>query len=152
MRQPVAEVVGVPSRENLGLCLEAAESSRVNDPIAVALKVVAVGMLRLGVTAPAGLFHAHRIISEHGESLKSRFQCFKEVVASRRSPANPKWLMTGDWRLATVLRFFRLLAGQSHFGRFEFLLHAGKEIGVHFGRDRLVPVCDGTLPVSDREF
>src|SRR5207245_11430839 len=77
---------------------------------------------------------------------------FREVIASRRSPTIPNWLMTGDWRLATVLRFFRLLAGQSLFGRFEFLLLAGKELGVHFGRDRLVPLCDGTLPVSDRQF
>jgi hypothetical protein len=78
MRESVAEVVGVPAGENLRLRLKTAESSRVNDPIAIALKIVAVGMLWLGVTAPAGFFHAHRVIGEHGKSLVSKCQGFKE--------------------------------------------------------------------------
>ena len=84
MRQPIAEVVGIAPGENLGLGLEAAERARVNDPVAIALEVVAVRMLRLGATAPAGVLHAHRIVSEHGKSLERKFQGFKFRVT--RSP------------------------------------------------------------------
>jgi hypothetical protein len=41
----------------------------MDDTITVALKVVAVRMRRLGMAASAGVFYAHRIVGEHGESL-----------------------------------------------------------------------------------
>ena len=41
----------------------------MNDPVAVALKVVAVGMRRLGMAASAGVLHANRIVGEHEKSL-----------------------------------------------------------------------------------
>ena len=44
MRQPVAEMIGVTACENLRLRFQAAKSARMDDTIAVALKVVAVGM------------------------------------------------------------------------------------------------------------
>ena len=67
--QAIAEVVGVAAGEDLGLGFEAAKSAGMDDAVAVALKVVAVGMLRLGITASAGLFHVHRVVGQHGESL-----------------------------------------------------------------------------------
>ena len=65
--QPVAKVIGVAAGENLGLGFEAAEGTRVDNPVTVALEVVAVGMLRLGVAATARLLYAHRVISEHAK-------------------------------------------------------------------------------------
>ena len=78
--QPVAKVIGVAAGEDLGLGLEAAESTRVDNPVTVALEVVAVGMLRLGVTATARLLYAHRVISQHGKRIVSKFQSFKEWI------------------------------------------------------------------------
>src|ERR1700693_4962188 len=69
MGQTIAKVVGVTTSEDLGFGLETAESPGVDDAITVALKVVAVRMLRLGITASAGLLHPHGVVGEHGESL-----------------------------------------------------------------------------------
>jgi hypothetical protein len=41
----------------------------VNDAITITLKVIAVGMRRLGETASAGLLHPHGVVGEHTESL-----------------------------------------------------------------------------------
>jgi len=41
----------------------------MDDPITVALKVVAVRMRWLGMAASAGVFYAHRIVGEHEQSL-----------------------------------------------------------------------------------
>ena len=68
--QAVAEVVGVAAGEDLCLRFQAAKGARMDYPIAVALKVVAVRMLRLGIAASAGVFNAHRVVGEHGESLQ----------------------------------------------------------------------------------
>jgi hypothetical protein len=62
--QAVAEVVGVAASENLSLGFQAAESAGMNDAIAVALEVVAVGMLRLRMTASAGVFRANGVGGE----------------------------------------------------------------------------------------
>jgi hypothetical protein len=67
--QTIAKVVGVTAGKDLGFRLQTAERSGVNDAISVTLKVVAVGMLRLGITASAGLLHPHGVVGEHGESL-----------------------------------------------------------------------------------
>ena len=50
----------------------------MNDAVAVALEVVAVGMRRLGKAASAGVFDVHRVAGEHGESLA-------EVVSTQYS-------------------------------------------------------------------
>src|ERR1022692_526376 len=67
--EAVAEMVGVTARENLGLVFEAAEGAGVDDAVAVALEVVAVGMRRLGEAASAGMFHLHRVAGQHFRSL-----------------------------------------------------------------------------------
>jgi hypothetical protein len=67
--QTIAKVVGVAPGKDLGFSLKTAKRSGVNDAISVALKVVPVGMLRLGITASAGLLHPHGVVGEHGESL-----------------------------------------------------------------------------------
>jgi len=69
MGQAIAKVVGVTAGEDLSFSLEAAKRPGVDDAIAVTLKIVAVGMLRLGITASAGLLHPHGVVGEHGESL-----------------------------------------------------------------------------------
>jgi len=69
VRQPVAEMIGVTAGENLRLRFQTAKGAGMDDTITVALKVVAVRMRRLGMAASAGVFYAHRIVGEHGESL-----------------------------------------------------------------------------------
>jgi hypothetical protein len=61
MRQPVAEVIRVPSREYLGLGLKPAKGSRMDYTIAVSLKIVAVGMRWLRIAPAPGLFHLNRV-------------------------------------------------------------------------------------------
>jgi len=55
VRQAIAEMIGVAAGKDLGLGLETAKGAGMNDAVAVALKVVAVGMLRLRMTASAGV-------------------------------------------------------------------------------------------------
>jgi hypothetical protein len=52
----------------------------VDYTVTVALKVVAITVLRLGMAASARIFHAYRVVGEHGKknSFKvSEFQGFK---------------------------------------------------------------------------
>ena len=67
--EAVAEVVGIAPAEDLGLGFEAAEGAGVDDSVAVALKIVAVGVGRLGKAASAGVLRVHRVAGQHGESL-----------------------------------------------------------------------------------
>src|SRR5258708_23825604 len=71
MSQPVAEMIGVAAGKNLRLGFQPAKRPRMNHSVAVALKVVAVGMWRLRMTPPAGVLHAdsvgsHRVIWRSG--------------------------------------------------------------------------------------
>ena len=90
VRQPVAEVVGIATGEDLGLGFETAEGAGVNDAVAVTLEVVAVGMLRLGEAASAGVFDVHRVRCQHGWSLaecggaKALFPCARSFAALKR--------------------------------------------------------------------
>ena len=66
--EAVAEMVGVAAGEDLRLGFEAAEGAGVDDAVAVALKVVAVGMRRFREAASAGVVDGHRVAAaEHGE-------------------------------------------------------------------------------------
>jgi hypothetical protein len=75
--QAVAEMIGIAPREHLRLCFKSTECPGVNDAVAIALKIVAVGMLRLRIPPTARLFNTNRVISEHERSLVSKFQRFK---------------------------------------------------------------------------
>src|SRR5580765_223446 len=75
--QAVAEMIGEAPREDLRLCFQPPECSGVDDAVAIALKVVAVGMLELRIAPTARLFNTNRVISEHVRSLVSKFQGFK---------------------------------------------------------------------------
>src|SRR5579863_7155221 len=77
----IAEMVGVTTGENLRLSLQPAKRARMDDAITIALKIVAVGMLRLGITASAGLFHPHGVFGEHEQSLTAivRWISFSET-------------------------------------------------------------------------
>jgi hypothetical protein len=63
--EPVAKVVGVAAGENLRFGFEAAKGASVNDAVAVALEVVAVGMNCFGEAASAGVFDVHRVAGQH---------------------------------------------------------------------------------------
>src|SRR5579872_28477 len=67
--QPITKVVGMAASENLSFCLKPAKGPGVNNAVAVTLKIVAIRMRRLGITASAGLLHPHRVVGEHAESL-----------------------------------------------------------------------------------
>jgi hypothetical protein len=64
--QAIAKVVGVAAGENLGLRFQTAEGAGVNDSVAVALKIVAVGMGRFGMAASAGIFYVDGVVGELG--------------------------------------------------------------------------------------
>jgi hypothetical protein len=61
VREPVAEMIGISSGENLRFCFKAPESARMNHAIAVARVVIAVRMRRLRITPAARFGHIHRI-------------------------------------------------------------------------------------------
>jgi hypothetical protein len=67
--QAIAKVVGVAPGEDLGFVFEAAEGAGVDDSIAIALIVVAVGMWRFREAASTGLFHVYRVAGQHVGSL-----------------------------------------------------------------------------------
>ena len=62
-------MIGEAAGKDLGLGLQPAESAGVNDAVAVALEIVAIGMLGLGNAASAGLLHPHGVVGQHRESL-----------------------------------------------------------------------------------
>src|ERR1700720_4499753 len=72
--QPVAEVVRVTAGEYLSFCFQAAKGAGMDNAIPIALKVVAVGMGRLGMAASAGVFHPHRVVGQHEESLAANLE------------------------------------------------------------------------------
>jgi hypothetical protein len=61
MRKPIAEMIGIAAGEDLGLGLQPTKRARMDYPVAVALKVVAVGVLRLRMTASAGILHGYGV-------------------------------------------------------------------------------------------
>ena len=69
MSKAITKMVGIAAGEDLGFCFQPAKGSGVDNAIAVTLKVVAIRMRRLGITASAGLLHPHRVVGEHAESL-----------------------------------------------------------------------------------
>ena len=86
MRQPVAEVVGVTAGENLCLRFQPAKGARMDNTVAVALKVVAVGMRRLGMAASARVFYADRIVGQHEKSLAAfRFRIMASLQRCRNA-------------------------------------------------------------------
>jgi hypothetical protein len=66
VRQAVAKVVGVAAREDLSLCFQTAKCAGVDYAVAIALKVVAVEMRRLGMAASAGMFNVDGVGGELG--------------------------------------------------------------------------------------
>ena len=57
MRQTIAEMVGKAAREDLRLIFQPAKCPRVHHAVAIALKIVAVGMRMFGIAPPARAFH-----------------------------------------------------------------------------------------------
>ena len=103
VRQPVAEVVGVAAGKDLRLRFQTAKGAGMDDAVAVALKVVAVRMRRLGIAASARVFHAHRIVGEHGKSLAER----PRPLFSEASIAFRLWVQSPGIRRAACRRGWR---------------------------------------------
>lgn len=57
VREPVAEVVGQTGSEDLRFILEPSERPGVNYAVAIAAKLVAIGMRKFRIAAAAGAFH-----------------------------------------------------------------------------------------------
>src|SRR5579885_208926 len=64
VRQAIAKVVGITAGENLGFGFESPEGPRVNDAVAVPLKIISVRMSWLGVSPAPGLLHVDGIRSQ----------------------------------------------------------------------------------------
>jgi hypothetical protein len=88
--EPVAKVVGVAASENLSLICQAAKGAGVDDPVTVALKVVAIGMRRLWKAASARLFYLHRVGGQHVVSLAALLY----LVASKQR-AEDRFVLLG---------------------------------------------------------
>jgi hypothetical protein len=99
MRQAVPEVIGISSGEDLGLGFKTAKGARVNDAVAVPLKIVAIGMLGFSEAASAGSFDVHRVGGEHAWSLSKPVPSTQLRVPSKLLAAF--LLATGNWLLAT---------------------------------------------------
>src|SRR5579883_2482774 len=66
--QTVAEMIGNPLGEDLGLGLQPAERARMHDPVAVALEFIAVGVQGFRITPAAALRHLKSQPGEHAGS------------------------------------------------------------------------------------
>src|SRR5437879_4188852 len=80
IRQAVAEGVGISAGEGLGPSFQTAKGARMNHTVAVALKLVAVGVWRLRMTAPARLLHADSIGSEK-QAFSHQLSAISDVTA-----------------------------------------------------------------------
>ena len=69
VREPVAKVIGITASKDLRLGFKAAKSARVDDAVTIPLKIIAVRMRGLGVTASMAAFHVDGEVGEHEASL-----------------------------------------------------------------------------------
>jgi hypothetical protein len=67
--QSITKMVRESPSKHLRFGFEAAKGAGVNYAVAVALKIIAIGMLGLRNSASAGFFDPHGVIGEHGGSL-----------------------------------------------------------------------------------
>src|SRR5438105_6243772 len=94
MREPRAKMIAGPVQENLRLIFQAAEGPRMNDPRAVALKLRAVIMTRLGIFSPTrvagflregrervplGCFH---LLASFPRNARNRFALHSVIIRS----------------------------------------------------------------------
>ena len=90
VRQAVAKVIGKTRGENLGLRFQAAKRARMHDAIPIARVIVAIGMLRLGISAAARARDIHGIRHLAGHGLRSRADCiFHYCHCSERAASFP---------------------------------------------------------------
>ena len=81
-RQAIAEVVGITGGEDLCFGFETAESAGMDDAVAVARVVTAVGMCGFRVAPAARLLGAHRQGSKSGDSIDGPLRCFRLIHAN----------------------------------------------------------------------
>ena len=82
MGQAIAEVVGIAGGEDLCFGFETAESAGMDDAVAVARVVTAVGMRGLRVASAARLLGAHGPGSKSGDSIDGPLRCFRLIHAN----------------------------------------------------------------------
>src|SRR5258708_37907459 len=67
--KPVAKMIGIAPGKNLRLIFQPAKRPGVDYAVAVTLKIVAIGVLRLRIPAPKTLLRTTRVGGPHGASL-----------------------------------------------------------------------------------
>jgi hypothetical protein len=72
VRQPIAKVVGVAAGKDLRLGFQSPKGARMDNAVAIPLKVVTVRMGRLGVAASAGIFYVDGVGGESGVGRQQR--------------------------------------------------------------------------------
>ena len=71
--QAIAKMIGVAAREDLSLRFQTSEGAGMDHSVAVALKIVAVGMGRFGMAASAGIFYVDGVVGELGVGGQLRY-------------------------------------------------------------------------------
>src|SRR3954453_20119043 len=107
VRQAIAEMIGISARKYLGLRFQAPKSSRMNDAVAITLKIVTVRVRRLRVAAASRVLHGIR--SQHYLSLAE-----KQLAVSIWHSASTSYLFS-CWANVTFAdsSFFWILASAS---------------------------------------
>ena len=160
--EAVAEVVGVAAGEDLRLGFEAAEGAGVDDAVAIALKVVAVGMRGFGEAASAGVLDVHRVGGQHGGSLAFLivdgmiFDCeskiaasFKSAVRSGSDSAQPEAHFVAGLEAEGFVEMAAVVAGvESHAGE-AFALAPGDHGLEEFAGDAAAAVFGIGVDVED---
>ncbi len=82
MRQPIAKMVGVARGEDLCFGFEAAEGAGMDDAVAVARVVTAIGMRGLRKAPAARLLGVHCPGSKSGNSIDGPLHCFQLICAN----------------------------------------------------------------------
>src|ERR1700704_4932380 len=84
-------MVGIAAGKDLRFGFQPPKRPGVNDAVAIALEVVAVGMRRLGVAASPRVFHAHGIVGQHWVSVAVGKIAPMMMTKLRRSPARGRF-------------------------------------------------------------
>ena len=102
MREAVPEVIGDCGGEDLRFVFQAAESARMDDAVAIALKGVAVRMPGFGISAPARGLNGKPEMTQHSSGC---YFCGRSFIASMAI-----WL-TSDFSAASCRKSFLASSG-----------------------------------------
>jgi hypothetical protein len=95
MRQAIAEMIGIARGEDLSLGFETAECAGMDDAVAVARVVTAVGMRGLRIAPAARLLGAHCPGSKSGNSIDGPLHCLQLIRANGKLPSGSGFRRNG---------------------------------------------------------